>query len=33
MGPMDTDGHSAATAQGADCLGDGAPSRGTGKLL
>ena len=29
---MDTDGHSAvAAAQGTDCLGDGAPPRGTGE--
>ena len=28
---MDTDGHSAAAAQGTDCLGDGAPLRGTGE--
>ena len=26
---MDTDDHSAAAAQGTDCLGDGAPPRGT----
>ena len=28
---MDTDGHSADAAQGTDCLGDGAPPRGTGE--
>ena len=28
---MDTDDHSAAAAQGTDCLGDGEPPRGTGE--